>query len=577
MTSFRRITAAALALYAALYAGDLTNRFSLTLDRVKSGGPPEYTDALVLADIIPAPVRRFTEYSGDVSGRYIGALAASAAADGAADTPQLARIVTGILQRQKPEGYFGAAFGPEVGHNEMALLWGNGRLLIGALEYYRLHPSPELLASARRLGDFLLAVAPKLNSDELRRRVDQGDFAAAYICWTQQMEDLVELSRVTSDRRYLGLARAIAERTHRIPGQHGHGYLTSLRGIVALYDATREQAYLDQAIAEWQGIIDSGNLLPQGAVPEAFAPKIRRTEGCTEADWLRLSLALWRITRDPRFLDQAELTLFNEFAANQFSSGDYGSRVLCFTGVSNGIDADGAGTARCWWCCTLHGLRAFRDIFEHVFRSTGGDLWYDLPVEGSGSAGGFAVSADSELQTRSSIVLHVTSSDAKRHALYFRSPSWASSEKVAINGEEVDSTAANGYRKLARNWKTGDTVLVRFEMRTRAVAVAKTGRYAIFHGPWLLAADEELSPFFWDEPYGNNRLRVATGSDSSIHLERAPEPHNRFAVPQARFTASYLPEGYPLLPQKVVLRPIAEQTGSPSTAWYFLFKIEAKD
>jgi hypothetical protein len=109
--------------------------------------------------------------------------------------------VTGVLQTQKPESYFGAAFGPEVGHNEMALLWGNGRLLIGALEYYGLHPSAELLASARRFGDFLLAVAPKLNSEELRRRVDQGDFAAAYICWTQQMEGLVELSRVTGDRR----------------------------------------------------------------------------------------------------------------------------------------------------------------------------------------------------------------------------------------------------------------------------------------------------------------------------------------------------------------------------------------
>ena len=369
-----RFLPAALFVCAAASAGELTDRFQLTLKRVESGGPPRYTDALVLADLIPQPVRRFTEYSGDVSGRYIGAMASAIALDPAADPPELARIVRGMIELQKPNGYFGAKFAPEIGHDEMALLWGNGRLLIGALEYHRVHPSAELLVSARRLGDFLLKISPQLNSEDLRRRVDQGDFAAAYICWTQQIEGLVELSRATGDARYLDLAREIAARIHRIPGQHGHGYLTSVRGVVALYETTRERAFLDQAIAAWRGIRESGNLLPQGAVPEAFAPRIRRTEGCTEADWLRLNLALWRITREPRFLDQAELTLFNEFAANQFDTGDYGSRVLSPTGVSTGTDADGAGAARCWWCCTLHGLRAFRDIFDHVFHADGGDL-----------------------------------------------------------------------------------------------------------------------------------------------------------------------------------------------------------
>lgn len=132
-----------------LTAGDLTDRFQLTLDRVKTGGPPRYTEALVLADVIPQATRRFTNYSGDVSGRYIGALAtASPFAD--ADGPPLARIVSGILSLQKPDGYFGRAFTLNIGHDEMALLWGNGRLLIGMLEYYKRHPTPDLLNSARR-------------------------------------------------------------------------------------------------------------------------------------------------------------------------------------------------------------------------------------------------------------------------------------------------------------------------------------------------------------------------------------------------------------------------------------------
>ena len=74
----------------------------------------------------------------------------------------------------------------------------------------------------------------------------------------------------------------------------------------------------------WQGVIDSGNVLVQGAVPEMFAPQIKRDEGCSEADWLRLSLELWDLTRQPKYMRQAQITLFNEMAMNQFHTGDFG-------------------------------------------------------------------------------------------------------------------------------------------------------------------------------------------------------------------------------------------------------------
>ena len=572
-TYFFRSMLAGLMACTTLVAGDLTDRFHLTLERVQKGGPPLYSEALVLADLIPEPTRRFTEYSGDVSGRYVGALAAALEEKGGIPDG----LMAAMLKLQKPEGYFGRSFGAEVGHDEMALLWGNGRLLIGLLEYHQSHPSPETLAAARRLGDFLVSIAPRMNNDGLQRRVDQGDFAAAYICWTQTIEGLVELSRVTADPKYLQLARTIAARTKRIPAQHGHGFLTSLRGIVALYQATGERAYLDQAIREWHGIIESGNLLPQGAVPEAFAPKIQRTEGCTEADWLRLSLALWRITHEPEYLRQAEVTLFNEYASNQFATGDYGSRVLCYNGISTGIDASGSGLARCWWCCTLHGLRAFRDIFGSVYRSEGGDLFYDLPVDGRGKAKGFAVAAESSLETKASIRLRVTSADAAQHALAIRVPEWATAVTIATNGALDRPAAAGGYRTLRRAWKTGDVVELKYAMRSRAVRVEKSGRWTLWHGPWLLGADETASPYFWDEPNPGNLLRVKIAADSSVQLDRAPLALGRFGVPEARFRATYLPEGYPMLPQTVVLRPVAEQTGTPSTAWYFLFKIEGQD
>lgn len=240
-----------------LLAGDLSARFDLTLNRVLSGGPPRFDEAFVIADAAPVSTRRFTNFSGDVSGRYIGALAAAARHTGQR-FPHLDDIVTKTIALQKPDGHFGGAFSTgKVTNDDMAILWGNGRLLIGLLEYQALYPRAEVLASARRLGDFLVAQSPRFNSHAVRTEYNGEKFAVGYICWTSTLEGVVELYRVTNDARYLALAREIAARTDRHPSQHSHGFLTTLRGIVQLYRVTGERAFLDQTKREWQGVIDS--------------------------------------------------------------------------------------------------------------------------------------------------------------------------------------------------------------------------------------------------------------------------------------------------------------------------------
>ncbi|MCX7008566.1 MAG: hypothetical protein NTY53_15160, partial [Kiritimatiellaeota bacterium] len=141
----------ALAAATSLPAGELTSRMNLTLDRVRHGGPPEYTDAFVLADAVPKHERRFTEFSGDVSGRYIGALAVVAQQNDRS-IPELDRVVTELLPLQKRDGHFGEPFSTgAVTKSDMALLWGNGRLLIGLLEYNHFKPSRRVLDCARKL------------------------------------------------------------------------------------------------------------------------------------------------------------------------------------------------------------------------------------------------------------------------------------------------------------------------------------------------------------------------------------------------------------------------------------------
>lgn len=594
-----------------LHGGDLTRRQELTLDRVLDGGPPRYTDEFLLADVIPQPGRRFTNFSGDLSGRYIEALAAWSLQTGQNFTA-LDRVARQVLGQQKPDGHFGnpmsasAGAGGGVTGDDMARMWGNGRLLVGLVEYYRLSKQPQVLDAARRLGDFFMAEAPLFNSDAVMRQYTGAQVATGYICWTQNVEGLAGLYQLTGDSRYRQLADQLAAKTFRYPSQHSHGFLTLLRGILLLYEATREKKYLDQVEAEWKALADSENLLVQGAIPEVLSPGIERDEGCSEADWLRLSLQLWKVTGKQPYLEQAEHAYFNEFSFNQFASGDFGHHKF----LAAGIDFE---NARAWWCCTLHGLRALADIIGMVFRTENGVLFYDLPLDARTQTPGRVITASSLPEKDGSVKITAKSG---RFRLAIRQPAWADSVQAAIGGRPVTGEAKAGYLYLSRELRPGETVEIRYGMKTRAVAspalvlagarpgqrpgtpgqARDTKMAAIFCGPWLLGVNERVSPHFFDEPYSaNQRLLVGADENGNVRLERAPAAgpgtapfssrhagtraaapsEAAFSVPMAHRSVEYVPGGYALQQTAVTLAPIAEKTAAdPPARWQFLFRLQ---
>jgi DUF1680 family protein len=552
-------------------AGDLQNRMDLTLRRVLHGGPPAYTEDFVLADAKPVEGRLFTDFSGDVSGRYLGALATVAEFKGE-KYPELDRIAAAIVKVQKPDGHFGNPFGTNgMAKGDMPLAWGNGRLLIGLLEYYRLNPSPAVLECARRLGDCLVAVGPRFNNDAVRQKYSGNQGYLGYICWTQIIEGLVELSRVTHDKKYLTLAAEVASNTERIPKQHSHGFVSSLRGILELYRVTHDPQWLKKVETEWEGIVSSGNLLPHGALPEVFKPGIVRDEGCSEADWVRFNLSLWAETRHPRYLENAELTLFNEFYFNQFRTGDFGHHVLTANGVS--------ATAACaWWCCTFHGLRAFPEILRSAFHADGSQLCYDLPVDGAGVIGDLKLQANSTLERDATVTLTVISGEAAERVLRLRQPAWASALELQLNGQALKGVTQTNAVEVRRRWQTGDMLVVRYALRNRLMKKPDDdSRVAIWRGPWLLGVNEQNEPAFFNEPMGDNRISLPpVAANGDLPLAQPPynsSEHNFFRMPAAHLVLPYLQGGYPMQPQTVTLRPIAEHANLDySTPWTWWLK-----
>jgi DUF1680 family protein len=467
------------------YAGELTRRYELTLERILHGGPPRYTQDFLLADLIPNSGRRFHEFSGDLSGRYLGAVAMAGP-----DAAGLAReLVPRIFSLQQADGGFGAPFSPSGATlTDMAKLWGHGRILVGLVEYYRATRDPRGLEAARRLGDFLVGHADRFNDPSIREALGANPRANGYICWTQNVEGLALLADAAEDERYRKAAAAIARTAEILPKQHTHGALSTLRGMLLLGE--HDPSFIPEVEKGWESLEKTGNVGWNGGPPE-YLDSWERDEGCASADWLRLNLALWRMTGRERYVETAEDALFNAFFGNQLPSGD-------FSHVTFSVDGFRAGAVEAWWCCTLHGLRAFPAVRDAAFRVSDGALYYDLPVDGRGVLGDLEVEADANLAREGRVTLHVLRAPASPVVLRIRKPA----RTVALRSPF--GASSDPWLALDRIWKAGERIDVDYELETKVESYE--GAKIVRRGPWTLGISEGGDMAYFNE--GSRDFRV---------------------------------------------------------------------
>jgi len=571
-------------------SGELAQRIALSHRRLTGPGFPAYSRRMVLADVQldPEYPRLYSEFSGDVSGRYLEALTALPPPGGAAQIDELARD---IVRAQRPDGRFGDAAlaftAADIGKPHMALLWGNGRLLVGLMTYAEARGDRAVLDAARRLGDFLVRVREQCSVPAVVKRLE-GFGAHGFICFTQLIEGLVMLGGATKQRSYIDAARGIAPLLPPRGVQHTHGFLSTLRGIVMLHEATGEAQWLAAVEKQFSELLASPDHMAMGGVLEFFGAetpglsakdmrklydldnKDPQDEGCSEADFVRLGLALWRVTGKREYLEAAEGCLYNQFFANQFHTGDFGHRVLFLHGFRASPQ-----TGMAWWCCSMHGPRAMRDVRDAVTSVKDGVVRLDLFLDGTRGDGPLGLAVASH-PAGDGAVATVTRAGAGEVALAIRQPRWASALAVTVNGKPTQTAATDGYVTVKRRWRTGDRVRVDLTPRTvvrtrdrRELAVDALGAEpvegALFVGPWLLGVHEADDPLFFRRPWAFRTPH----NDNVVTLPGTRGPaspltrEDAMRAPALVLRCAYTHGGWPEQ-GTVKLRPIAAQTAVPT-------------
>jgi len=546
--------------------GEFTLRHEMTRQRLTGDRyKPVFTDEFILADVnidLENP-RRFYNYSGDLSGRYIEALSPCCNEE---ECQRLDNFVQEALKYQKPDGRFGSSeliFTREyIDKEHTALLWGNGRLLVGLLGYYKKNPDKKVLDVAIRIGDFFLDTYSELTPEVIKRLEGLG--AAGTICFTQWAEPLVMLSQATGNARYAEIAAKVYPSLPPRGKQHSHGYLTTLRGVLDLYEYTKDKVHLDFVMNSYHDLIQSEDFTIYGSVKEYFGGKGGRDEGCSHVDFMRLSLHLYKITGTTSYLERAEFATFNALYFNQFFTGDFGHHPI------DHIEAYSKIVNAAWWCCTMSGLRAMQIIKDNYFvENKDGTIKLNLYIDTEYVDDRLSLKLTREKNKEgyhSYNILFEKAEDLKQ-PMMLRYPTWAEDFSVTVNGKEVATKVENGYCLVYSKPSAGDMFQVNMKYKTRILFPDKSTKLleeinspvsgALCYGPFIMAVDNKLDYTFLAEP--NNNLIYKSSIKSAYKKEALANITSNSFAGDIYLTANYKHGGFPSY-YETVLRPVSEMT-----------------
>lgn len=462
--------------------------------------------------------RPFKNYSGDISGRYLQ-LMAMLSGGNKNYHPQLAAFLQELPKLQQQDGHFGWA---NINWNDtidfratepkmMPALWGNGRMLCALVQAYQTFKSPELLNSAKKLGDFYITIGKRFNDKSRKAEFISGDtYAAAFVtCYFNAMEGLAQLYAVTKEAKYLKIAEDMAAFYNEfdvLPVEHAHGMLCNQYAMALLYEETGKKAYLEKIEKRWDDLVEGGYVNPAGGLPEGATFKSMQDEGCAEADWLRFNLKLNEITGNNKYLDMAERLLWNHYLANQKSSGGYGTRFLL--GDQHGIYGFAKYNLEATWCCDFHCVLGFQVLKPLLAVSSGDEIRINFPLsfDATLNVAGNQWNIQSGLtEGKGDGVIYqqtvaLKGSKDRQTKISFRLPEWATGfTATTADGTSIAFEPKGGFWVSKEPLRSGSSIVISykgglvFENRNcqplKIPANVYTGKVVLRYGPQLLSLD----------------------------------------------------------------------------------------
>ena len=460
-------------------------------------------------------------WRGEYWGKWYSAAALGYACEPTAERrAQLEKIMREVVQIQQPDGYLG----PYEAKDRLTVwdVWCRKYVLLGLLTAYDLTGDKAALEAARRNADNLI--------DDLDRQklklVEIGVQVLKGVANSSIIEPMALLYQRTGDRKYLAFAQSIIAQWNApssvapqgihlleqaLAGappfkNHAYAIMSCFEGICELYRATGDRQYLDAAVRFGQsvrqhermvvGSASNHELFCGGAHSQTeFLEKPQET--CVTATWLKLCAQLLRLTGDPVWADEMELSLYNAMIGAMTPGGEWFAYFTQLTGerVPSFLPHPDLNLS----CCVASAPRGMLLTPRWAVMTAQDGPVVNLYAPGSAAvklADGTEVNLaqETDYPVGDRVKLTVSPARKQRFTLSLRIPAWSKRTTLAVNGETA-ACEPGKYAKLDREWAPGDQVSLTLDLRGRAVpAPSGAPQLALMRGPVILAMDNRLVP-----------------------------------------------------------------------------------
>ena len=408
-----------------------------------------------------------------------------------------------------------------------------GHLMTAACVHYRATGKRTLLDVAKKAADFLY--------DFCRRA--PAELAGNAICPAHYM-GVMEMYRLTGDKRYLDLARQFIEiralvengtddNQDRIPFRQqkeamGHAVRANYlyAGVADVVAETGDEELMANLESIWKDITGrkmyvtgACGALYDGTSPDGtsyspnYVQKVHQSygrayqlphstahnESCANIGNLLFNWRMFTITGDAKYMDIVETVIYNSLMAGVSLDG-----LRFFYTNPLRVSSDFPYTMR-WskdrtvhiprcFCCPPNTFRTMAEIQDYAYAVSADGLWVNL--YGSNSYRGklpdgspVILEQKSEYPWKGKVEISLKEVPAKAFAFHLYIPEWAAGARVAVNGDILrDKPGAGTYFKLERTWKAGDVISVDLPMETVLLQAGPLveearGQVAVKRGP----------------------------------------------------------------------------------------------
>ncbi|EMI58139.1 secreted protein containing DUF1680 [Rhodopirellula sallentina SM41] len=433
-----------------------------------------------------------------------------------------------VLSAQQPDGYLNTYYENQLikakgevrfAEENRCEFYNFGHFTQAAIADYRANGNRALLDAAIRFAD--LIVSEFADPNDLPYKLYQGPVNKKYEHPNHELA-LVELYRVTGDRRYLDFVMQTLTEYGYFGNEHfnemwGHAVMENLleAGAVDLYLETGDQRIWEVVSNLWDDMRERKMYVTGGTgstnqgeaygkpyeLPNASA----YSETCASIASVFWHHKMLLATGDAKYADEMERALFNNILAGY---GLDGSSYFYQNPLAWHPDKNVRRGRRFQWhhctCCPPNLHRLFASIDQYIYTSDESGIQVNLYANSTLEhklPGGetLLLTQQSAFPLDGKVVLTLDAPGDAKGNLKLRIPNWCDAPEITIDGNPVDVEMEMGFAVLEQPWKMGRKLVLNLPMKPLVImgnpkVKDQVGRIAIQRGPVIYCLEQVDNP-----------------------------------------------------------------------------------